>query len=129
MHTCRLIGCFAALLLAAAEVSADETSTSAGSVADSDLPKTIACAQKSDKSLGQCSYKIERDETGRTTVTVIFANSFKRKLFFEDGRFLKANVTMSGVGTDTDWALKDGMHIIRVDRQRYEVPHVLIAGN
>ena len=46
-----------------------------------------------------------------------------------DGRFLKASVTMSGVGTDTDWSLKDGTHIIRVDGQRYEVPDILIAGD
>ena len=62
-------------------------------------------------------------------MTVVFANGFKRGLFFVDGKFWKASVTMSGVGTDTDWSLKDGMHIIRVDGQRYEVPDTLITGD
>jgi len=79
--------------------------------------------------LGQCTYRIERDEKGKTTITVAFANGFKRRLFFKDGTFLKANTTMSGTGTDTDWNLKDGTHEIRVDDQRYEVPDILIEEN
>ncbi|MEX0340921.1 MAG: hypothetical protein AB3N11_18005 [Arenibacterium sp.] len=114
-----LLGICAVILFGAAEASAEEKSQS---------PHSIACSQQPGAPLDQCSYHVERDETGKTTVTVVFANSFKRKLYFMDGKFLKANVTMSGVGKDTDWSLKDGIHMIRVERQRYEVPDILIAG-
>jgi hypothetical protein len=116
-------------MLGAAEGSAEQQDKSPGFSADTNTPTSIACAQKPGEPLAQCSYSIKRDETGKTTVTVVFANGFKRGLSFMDGKFVKASVTMSGVGTDTDWSLKDGKHMIRVDGQRYEVPDTLIAGN
>lgn len=111
------------------EVSTEQQEKSPGPSADNNTPKSIACAQERGEPLGQCTYRIKRDEKGKITMTVAFANGFKRGLFFKDGKFLKASVTMSGVGTDTDWSLKDGTHMIRVDGQRYEVPDTLIAGN
>lgn len=129
MKTPILVGISAVLLLGAVEAHAEKQDKSLASPAANNTPKLIACAQERGQSLDQCSYLIKRDERGKTTVTVVFANGFKRGLFFEDGKFLKASVTMSGVGTDSDWSLKEGMHIIRVDDQRYEVPDTLIAGN
>jgi hypothetical protein len=126
MKTPILVAICAAISLGAAEGFAEQKDES---LADTDTPTSIACAQERGEPLAQCSYSIKRDETGKTTVTVVFANGFKRRLFFKDGKFVKASVTMSGVGTDTDWSLKDGRHMIRVDGQRYEVPDTLIAGD
>jgi len=36
---------------------------------------------------------------------------------------------MSGVGTDTEWHLSDGIYFIRVDDQRFELPEALVFGN
>lgn len=129
MKTPILVGICAVVLLGAAEASAEQQGKSPGSSVDNITPKSIACAQERGESLGQCSYRVKRDEKGKTTVTVVFANGFKRGLFFKDGKFLKASVTMSGVGTDTDWRLEDGTHMIQVDGQRYEVPNTLITGD
>ena len=98
-------------------------------MADDNAPESIACAQESGEPLGQCTYSIKRDEEGKTTLTAAFTNGFKRKLYFKDGKFLKASTTMSGTGTDTDWSLKDGIHSIRVDDQRFEVPDTLLAAD
>lgn len=129
MNTPILIGIIAVFLLGAAEASADQQGKSPTTSDDKNTPNSIACAQERGAPLGQCSYQIARDEKAGTTVSVVFANGFKRRLFFKDGKFVKASVTMSGVGTDTDWSLQDGTHIIRVEGQRYEVPDTLIAGN
>jgi hypothetical protein len=129
MKTQILVGIWAGILLGAAGTSAEQQARSPGPTANTNTPASVACAQERGESLGRCSYRIERDDKGNTTVTVVFANGFKRGLFFKDGKFLKASVTMSGVGTDTDWSVKDGTHMIRVDGQRYEVPDTLIAGN
>lgn len=129
MKTPILVGICAAILLGAGETAAEQQGHSPGPSADDNAPKSVACAQERGAPLGQCSYRIKRDETGNTIVTVVFANGFKRGLFFMEGQFLKASVTMSGVGTDTDWSLEDGMHIIRVDGQHYEVPDTLITGD
>lgn len=124
MKTLILVGIYATILLGTAETrAADDASI------DNNMPKSIACAQERGELLGQCTYRIKRNQKGKITMTVAFANGFKRGLFFKDGKFLKASVTMSGVGTDTDWSLKDGTHMIRVDGQRYEVPDILIADN
>ncbi len=115
--------CAVILLYAGKARAADDAS------AVNNTPKTIACAQERGEALGQCTYRIKRDQNGKVTVRVAFANGFKRGLFFKEGKFLKASVTMSGVGTNADWSLEDGTHMIRVDGQRYEVPDSLIAGN
>lgn len=129
MKTRVLVAICAVLLLSAGEIFAGEKENSSDFSADNNTPKSIACAQERGETLGQCSYRVKWDDDGKITVTVVFANGFKRQLFFKNGEFLKASVTMSGVGTDTDWNLKDATHMIRVDGQRYEVPDSLIAGN
>ena len=129
MKTLLLVSICAAILLGATEASSGQRDESPEPSADITKPKWIACAQERGESLGRCTYRIERDQKGKITMTAIFPNGFKRKLFFEGGKFLKANMTMSGVGTSFDWSLDDGTHMIRVDGQRYEVPDTLIAGN
>lgn len=129
MKSLVLVGMNAGFLLAAAASFAEQHDTSPGPSADKAIPGSIACAQEHGEALGQCRYRVNRNEKGKTTVTVVFANGFKRGLFFKDGKFLKASVTMSGVGTDTEWSLVDGTYMIRVDGQRYEVPDGLIAAN
>ena len=126
MKTPILVGICATILLGAAEASAEQQDKSPEQAAGAAPPKSIACAQETGEALGQCSYSVKRDKTGKITVTVAFTNGFKRRLFFKDGTFLKANSTMSGTGTDTDWSLKDGTHRIRVDDQRFDVPDTLI---
>jgi hypothetical protein len=129
MKTSILVGLCAASWLGTAVASGEQQDASPGASADNSTPKSIPCAQETGESLGHCTYRTKRDDNGKTTVTVAFANGFKRRLFFKDGAFVKASTTMSGTGTDTDWKLKNGTHKIRVDDQRYEVPDSLIAEN
>lgn len=117
----------ALVLLAGIETSAQQQDTSSNASAERDTPDTIACAQESGETLGWCSYLIKNDGEGNITVTVVFENGFKRGLLFKNGAFLKGSVTMSGTGTDIDWRLQDGNHMIRVDDQRYIVPDSLIT--
>jgi hypothetical protein len=129
MTTRVLIGIWTAALMVAAQASAEQGTEGSQTSADEHMPATIGCAQERGEALGQCSYQIKSDEIGTTTVTVIFASGFKRRLFFSEGKFVKASVTMSGVGTDVDWSLKDAIHKIRVEDQRYEVPESLITSD
>jgi len=129
MKTSILVGICAVFSLGAAGASGNQQKKSPELAAKSNSPESVACAQESGETLGQCAYSIRPDESGKTTITVAFANGFKRKLFFRNGKFLKASTTMSGTGTDTDWNLKDGMYSIRVDDQRYEVPAFLIVSD
>ena len=88
----------------------------------------IRCAQERGQALGTCTANAVRRGDGTTRVTVTFPNGFSRILLFEGGAFVRANPTMSGVGTDTDWSVEDGRHVIRVDDQRFELPVGLVTG-
>ncbi|MEL7117363.1 MAG: hypothetical protein AAGP08_17560, partial [Pseudomonadota bacterium] len=86
------------------------------------------CAQEQGEPLGTCRVGVARGTGGDATVVATFGNGFARKLYFKHGEFLAANTTMSGNGTDTDWRLEDGVHYVRVDDQRFELPDAFVFG-
>ncbi|MEM6678843.1 MAG: hypothetical protein AAF675_13335 [Pseudomonadota bacterium] len=96
---------------------------------DFDAEGEIPCAQEQGQALGRCAIAVARDVGGDATAVVTFPNGFKRNLYFAHGAFVSASATMSGVGRDTDWQVDDGLHRIRVDDQRYEIPSTLIFGD
>ncbi|MEM1299644.1 MAG: hypothetical protein AAGH68_10230 [Pseudomonadota bacterium] len=89
----------------------------------------VSCAQERGEALGLCKASVARGTDGTATVVVRFSNGFARKLYFEERRFISASATMSGVGRDTDWAREGGVHLIRVDDQRYELPDAFVFGD
>ena len=93
---------------------------------DFDERGEIRCAQERGQALSTCTVGVARGGGGDATVVVTFPNGFARTLYFVHGEFTSANATMSGVGTDTDWQIDGGLHMIRVDDQRYELPQALI---
>lgn len=110
---------------AAADMSAATKRAKSGEfVAKAD----IRCAQEVGQSLGTCGAAVARAE-GSAVVVVTFANGFKRMLMFADGEFQRGNATMSGVGTDTEWTLSEGIFAVRVDDQRFEIPADLVFGD
>ena len=88
----------------------------------------IPCAQERGQALGLCRLGVARSDGGDATVAVTFANGFSRYLYFMHGEFVSASATMSGAGRDTDWTLKEGVHYIRADDQRFEIPHTVLFG-
>lgn len=96
---------------------------------DFDAEGEIACAQNPGQAMGRCSVAIARGGGGDATVIATFANRFARRLSFANGAFIGADATMSGVGRDIAWRLEDGVHIIRVDDQRYALPNALVFGD
>ena len=95
---------------------------------DFDASGEIPCAQIRGEPMGACRVAVARGGGGDATVVVTFANGFKRMLSFVHGEFIRADTTMSGSGFDTDWRLEGGLHFIRVDDQRYELPDALVFG-
>ncbi len=108
--------------------SAELSSQQRAKKRDFDASLTIPCAQVQGQSLGECVAKIARNASGDATVVVKFSNGFSRSLYFMEGTFLRANATMSGVGTDIEWRLESGVYLIRVDDQRFELPEIFING-
>ena len=95
---------------------------------DFDVSGHIACAQIRDQPMSECAFGVARGTGGDATVVVTFSNGFKRTLFFTHGEFDSADPSMSGGGFDTDWRTEDGLHIIRVEDQRYALPDAAVFG-
>lgn len=95
---------------------------------DFDATSKIACAQNVGEKLGRCEASIARSGGGDAAIVVTFANKFSRELYFKHGAFMRANSTMSGVGRDTDWRLQDGVYVIRVDDQSFEIDAAFVLG-
>lgn len=95
-------------------------------MANFDLISDVDCAQELSQPFTTCTAKVAYGPKLDTAVVVMFSSGFARTLYFNDGKFISANATMSGVGTDTDWVLTNGVHLIRVDDQRYEIPASII---
>lgn len=110
--------------LALADPKAATTRAESGAF---DARGEIPCAQEAGQPLGTCTAAVARVEQA-AAVVVTFANGFSRTLTFSDQEFLRGNATMSGVGTDTDWSLSDGVYRVRVDDQRFELPQALVFG-
>ena len=106
-----------------------DTATERARSGDFDAISEIRCAQEMAQTLGPCEARFARSDELAVAVVVTFPNGFERTLTFAEGAFLRGNATMSGVGTDTDWRLSDGIYHIRVDDQRFEVPQALVAGD
>lgn len=94
--------------------------------ADFDASGQGACAQIRGEAMGDCTIAVARSSGGDASVVATFSNGFSRTLYFVHGEFVSANPTMSGTGKDTDWRLEDGVHFIRVEDQRYELPDALL---
>lgn len=86
----------------------------------------VPCSQERGQDLGICEVVVTRGSGGDTTIMATFVNGFSRTLTFIHGEFVFANSTMSGVGNDIDWHLDDGIHVVRVDDQRFLLPDALI---
>lgn len=104
----------------------EDTSKGRAGKRDFDTKGTIACAQERGQALGSCSAAVARDTGGDATIVVTFANGFERKLYFVHGEFVRASATMSGVGRDIDWRFEDGLHVLRVDDQRFELTETFV---
>lgn len=88
----------------------------------------IPCAQEVGEALGACKGGVARSAGGDATVIATFANGFARRLYFAHGEFIGANTTMSGTGDDISSELVDGVYRLRVDDQRFELPHEFVFG-
>lgn len=125
MRAALALGSIATALLPGIVVGDTMAATTRAKSGDFDRRGAVGCAQEVGQPLGTCTAAVARAENA-AAVVVTFPNGFSRILTFADGDFLRANATMSGVGTDTDWSLSGGIYRIRVDDQRFELAEALV---
>lgn len=128
MRLCLSLAPALAALLAGPALGDVATATRLAKSGSFVVQSPVNCAQEVGQSFGTCTARVARAGAA-SAVVVKFPNGFARTLSFDGGDFLRGNATMSGVGTDTQWSLSDGMYSIRVDDQRFEIPKTLVDGS
>ena len=127
----RAIFTFLAMILMIPDAATADVGTASARAKSGEFDATskVRCAQEVGQTLGTCKAAVARSGSSAAAVVVTFPNGFARTLTFAEGAFLRGNATMSGVGTDTEWHLSDGIYYIRVDDQRFELPEALVFGD
>lgn len=115
----------------AAEKSATSADTSKGDALVAETNYTaignIPCAMAPDQPTGSCRFGVTREGNGSGIVTVTKPDGRKRAIFFENGAATGADVSEADSGKFR--AKKRGdLNIVRVGKERYEIPDAVIFG-
>jgi hypothetical protein len=113
--------------------AAEKTSTTAPSSdalvkgtdfhATGNIPCTVAVSQ----STASCPFGVKREANGSGIVTITKPDGRTRAIFFEDGKAVGADVSEADPG-DFKAEKQGDLSIVRIGRERYEIPDAVIFG-
>jgi hypothetical protein len=87
----------------------------------------IPCSMGGGAPTGSCPFGVKRQGGGSGMVTVTKPDGRTRTIFFENGRATGADVSQADPGKFS--ASKQGdMTIVRIGRERYEIPDAVVSG-
>jgi hypothetical protein len=88
----------------------------------------VACAFAPGATTAPCEFGVARAGGGYATVIVKKPDGRQRAIFFRMGRPLGADVSEAEGHLGFRASKKQDLHLIRVGRERYEVPDAVILG-
>ncbi|MFM7464921.1 MAG: hypothetical protein ACKO28_05525 [Cyanobium sp.] len=89
----------------------------------------IPCASVRGQPMGTCGVLLQRPGQGKTSLQVSHPNGMKRELVFRDGTFTGCQLGREGCGELTvQVAKEDQLRLLRVGKERYEIPGSLLLG-
>ncbi|MGK7944724.1 MAG: hypothetical protein AB4058_09670 [Microcystaceae cyanobacterium] len=87
----------------------------------------IPCSMGNGQTTRNCPFGVTREGNGTANVTVTKPDGRKRIIFFESGNAIGADVSQADWGEFS--ASKDSdLFIIRIGKERYEIPDAVIFG-
>jgi hypothetical protein len=87
----------------------------------------IPCSMGNGRPTGSCPYGVSRRGNGSANVTVKKPDGRSRVIFFEKGKATGADTSQADPGAFS--ASKEGdLFIIRIGKERYEIPEAVIVG-
>lgn len=87
----------------------------------------IPCSMGNGQPTRSCSFRVTRQGNGTANVTVTKPDGRTRVIFFERGKAIGADTSQSDRGQFS--AAKEGdLSIIRIGRERYEIPDAVVFG-
>lgn len=89
----------------------------------------VPCSQAAGQPSMSCKAGVVRHGNGSADVTVFWPDGGNRVLFFKEGQFAGADTSSADGDTHTSSTTENGLYLIRVGAQRFEIPDVLVLGD
>jgi len=109
-----------------ARMGPDDSSLRAGQ-GDFDATGRVPCAQHADQPMTQCEFSVARAGGGYATVVISKPDGVKRAIFYRMGIPIGADTSEADPG-EFSAARKNDLYVIRVGRERYEIPDAVVLG-
>jgi hypothetical protein len=87
----------------------------------------IPCSMGNGQPTGSCPFGVTRKGNGNADVTVKKPDGRSRVIFFENGKAIGADVSQADPG-DFSASKQGDLSIIRIGKERYEIPDAVIFG-
>lgn len=93
-----------------------------------DATGNIPCAQYAGQPMGQCAFGVARAGGGTATVVITRPDGTTRALFFIEGNFNSADTSQADGYPEYSAERESDLNLIRVGKERYEIPDAVIWG-
>jgi len=117
------------------EISPDTTSEEPTQSGDALVPGTefnatseVPCSREAGRPSTSCKAGVVRHGDGSADVTVFWPDGGTRVLFFKGNKFIGADVSQADGEARTSSTVENGLYLIRVGAQRFEIPDALVSG-
>jgi hypothetical protein len=95
---------------------------------DFDATGSLPCASESGQPMRQCEFGVARAGGGDATVVVTRPDGRKRAIFFQFGRATSADMSEADYAGEFRVERDSDLNLIRVGRERYEIPDAVPLG-
>lgn len=89
----------------------------------------VPCSRAAGQPNRSCKAGVVRRGNGSADVTVFWPDGVNRVLFFKEGQFAGSDTSSADGDPHTSSTTENGLYLIRVGPQRFEIPDVLVLGD
>jgi hypothetical protein len=108
-------------------MGADDSAARAGQGAF-DATGPVPCAKNAGQPMGSCQMGVARGGGGDATVVVTHYDGTKRAIFFQLGKTIGTDVSQADGYGELRSERQNGLTLIRVGNERYEIPDAVVFG-
>jgi len=88
----------------------------------------VPCAQEPGQPMTQCEMGVARHGGGYATVVITRPDGTKRALFFRMGKAIAADTSEADYTGPFSVTVENDLYLIRVGKERYEIPYAVVFG-
>lgn len=93
-----------------------------------DATGPLPCARYEGQPMGQCAFGVARAGGGYATVVITHPDGLVRMIFFRMGKAIGADTSQADGYPEFRATKESDLHLIRIGKERYEIPDAVILG-